>query len=292
MHIYAAGLYRQSLNPKSGDILYLQPGAVFFGSLNIWQVDNVKVMGRGTIVYDGPQDPNADEGWMHKRDWHCIVTDNAHNIEIDGLTCIVRSRTWSIQMKDSAQLTYDDLRVIGGNPGNANQDGMDWVGSTNGLVRNSFFRASDDVIALMGNWDGYTDADLVRPGKSVHDIVVENSELSTSISNVVRAGWPKKIFNSLEFHIEEFRRAPRRHRRLRTDVRPDWLLGSARFARRSQQLHFRKCIHGQLVLAFADGAGRPQPAQFHLPQHLGARPAAPGRIQRCRAVFPARCSTT
>ncbi|MGB8097242.1 MAG: PA14 domain-containing protein [Terracidiphilus sp.] len=201
VHVYAAGVYRQSLNPKSGDIIYLQPGAVFFGSLNIWQVDNVKVMGRGTIVYDGPQDPNSDEGWMHKPDWHCIVTDNAHNIEIDGLTCIVRSRTWTIQMKDSAQLTYDDLRVIGGNPGNANQDGMDWIGSTNGLVRNSFFRTSDDVIALMGNWDGYTDADLVRPGKSVHDIVVENSELSTSISNVVRAGWPKKIFNSWNFTL-------------------------------------------------------------------------------------------
>ncbi|MFZ0392488.1 MAG: glycosyl hydrolase family 28 protein, partial [Terracidiphilus sp.] len=202
VHVYAAGVYRQSLNPKSGDIIYLQPGAVFFGSLNIWQVDNVKVMGRGTIVYDGPQDPNSDEGWMHKPDWHCIVTDNAHNIEIDGLTCIVRSRTWTIQMKDSAQLTYDDLRVIGGNPGNANQDGMDWIGSTNGLVRNSFLRASDDVIALMGNWDGYTDADMVRPGKSVHDIVVENSELSTSISNVVRAGWPEKIFNSWNFTLK------------------------------------------------------------------------------------------
>ncbi len=201
MHVYAAGVYHQSLNPKSGDVLYLAPGAVFFGSLNIWQVDNVKVMGRGTIVYDGPQDPDADEGWMHKRDWHCIVTDNAHNIEIDGLTCIVRSRTWSIQMTDSDHLTFDDLREIGGNPGNANQDGMDWIGSTNGLVRNSFFRASDDVIALMGNWDGYTDADLVRPGKPLHEIVVETSELSTSISNVVRAGWPKKIFNSWNFTL-------------------------------------------------------------------------------------------
>jgi hypothetical protein len=203
VHVYAPGVYRRSLNPKSGDVIYLAPGAVFFGSLNIWQVDNVKVLGRGTIVYDGPQDPDHDEGWIHKRDWHCIVTDNAHNIEIDGLTCIVRSRTWSIQMTDSAGLKFDDLRVIGGHPGNANQDGMDWIGSTNGLVRNSFFRTSDDVIALMGNWDGYTDADLVRPGKSVHDIVVETSELSTSISNVVRAGWPKKIFNSWNFTLRD-----------------------------------------------------------------------------------------
>src|SRR6185437_7957640 len=199
--IYGPGIYRESLNPESGQTLYLAPGSYFLGGLNLWQVDHVKVLGRGTIVYDGPQDPAADEGWMHKRDWHCIVADQARAIEIHGVTCIVRSRTWSIQMKDSDGMLFDDLRVIGGNPGNANQDGMDWIGSSNGLVRNSFFRASDDDIALMGNWDGYTDADMVRPGKPVHDVTVEDSELSTSISNIVRAGWPRKIFNSWNFTL-------------------------------------------------------------------------------------------
>jgi len=199
--IYGPGIYRESLNPESGQTLYLAPGSYFLGGLNLWQVDHVKVLGRGTIVYDGPQDPATDEGWMHKRDWHCIVADQARAIEIHGVTCIVRSRTWSIQMKDSDGMLFDDLRVIGGNPGNANQDGMDWIGSSDGLVRNSFFRASDDDIALMGNWDGYTDADMVRPGTSVHDITVEDSQLSTSISNIVRAGWPKKIFNSWNFTL-------------------------------------------------------------------------------------------
>ena len=67
-------------------------------------MQNVSVLGRGTIVYDGPQDPNADEGWMQKPDWHCIGALEARDVEIDGLTCIVRSRTWSIQMKDSTDL--------------------------------------------------------------------------------------------------------------------------------------------------------------------------------------------
>jgi hypothetical protein len=199
--IYGPGVYHESITAESGQTIYLAPGSYFYGGINLWQVDHVKVLGRGTVIYDGPQDPAADEGWMHKRDWHCVVADQAHDIEIDGLTCIVRSRTWSIQMKDTDHILYDDLRVIGGNPGNANQDGMDWIGSNNGLVRNSFFRASDDDIALMGNWDGYTDADMVRPGKEVHDITIENSELSTSISNIVRAGWPKKIFNSWNFTL-------------------------------------------------------------------------------------------
>jgi hypothetical protein len=35
----------------------------------------------------------------------------------------------------------------------------------------------------------------------VHDITIEDSQLSTSISNIVRAGWPKKIFNSWNFTL-------------------------------------------------------------------------------------------
>ena len=68
-------------------------------------------------------------------------------------------------------------------------------------MRDSFLRASDDVIALMGNWDGYTDEEILRPGHDVHNILIEHSELSTSISNIVRAGWPRKIFNSRNFTL-------------------------------------------------------------------------------------------
>ncbi len=106
-------------------------------------------------------------------------------------------------MKDSTGFSYDDLRVMGGNPGNANQDGMDWLGGGDAVVRNSFFRASDDDLAMEGNWDGYTEADMVRPGHDVHNILVENSELSTSISNIVRMGWPQKIFNSRNFTLRD-----------------------------------------------------------------------------------------
>jgi hypothetical protein len=161
------------------------------------------VLGQGTIVYDGPQDANSDSGWMQKPDWHCIVSYQANNVEIDGLTCIIRSRTWSIQMKDSTGLRFDDLRVIGGNPGNANQDGMDWLGGGDTIVNHSFIRASDDDLAALGNWDGYTQAALTAPGGDVSNVLVENSELSTSISNVVRLGWPQKIYNLHNFTLRD-----------------------------------------------------------------------------------------
>jgi hypothetical protein len=203
VHIVAAGIHRQSLNPRSGDTYYLAPGAYIFGSLNLWKVEDVKVLGRGTIVYEGTQDPEHDEGWMQKPDWHCIGSLEARKVEIDGLTCIVRARTWSIQMKDSNGFTYDDLRVIGGNPGNANQDGMDWLGGGDAIVRDAFFRASDDVFAMQGNWDGYTDEEILRPGHDVENVLIENSVLSTSISNIVRAGWPRKTYNSRNFTLRK-----------------------------------------------------------------------------------------
>ncbi len=198
---YAPGVYRQGIDTKSGDQIYLAPGAVVFGGLNLWGVENVKVWGRGVIVYDGTQNPNDDDGWKHLENWHAIVMDNAHNISISGITCVVRSRTWMIQMKDSRGITFDNVKVIGGSAANANQDGMDWLGGGDTIVRNSFIRAADDVFAMQSNWEGYDK--LALPGHPVSNITIENSVLSTSISNVVRAAWPGKDFNGTNFTLRD-----------------------------------------------------------------------------------------
>lgn len=196
------GAHTENIDAHTGDRIYLAPGAVVFGSLNIWKVDHVKVFGPGVIVYDGPQNPNDDDGWMHKPNWHCIVMDNAHDISISDITCVVRSRTWQIQMKDSAQIIYDNLKVIGANAGNANADGMDWLGGGDTIVRNSFFRAADDVFALQSSWDGYGPAAFAEQGQPVKNISVQNSVLSTSISNIVRVAWPRKNFEGGNFTMQ------------------------------------------------------------------------------------------
>jgi hypothetical protein len=193
---YGPGVHREDIDANSGDRIYLAPGAVVFGSLNLWQVHDVRVEGRGMIIYDGPQSPAGDEGWMHKRGWHCIVMDQTSNVEIDGITCVVRSRTWQIQMRDSRMTGFYNVNVIGGFARDANQDGMDWLGGGDTTVRNCFFRASDDVFAMQGNWDGYTDAEMRAPGHDVTNITVEDTVASTSISNTVRVAWPEKTFRS------------------------------------------------------------------------------------------------
>ena len=201
IRFFGPGAHTENIDAKTGDTIYLAPGAVVFGSLNIWQVDHVKVFGPGVIVYDGPQSPASDDGWMHKPNWHCIVMDLAHDISISDLTCVVRSRTWQIQMKDSQQITFDNLKVIGANDGNANADGMDWLGGGDTIVRNSFFRAADDVFALQSSWEGYGPEAFAVQGTPVTNISVENTEVSTSISNIVRAAWPQKNFEGGNFSM-------------------------------------------------------------------------------------------
>jgi hypothetical protein len=204
LQIFEPGVYHQNLNAVSGGNIYLAPGAVVFGGLNIWGVDHVKVFGRGVIVYDGPQNPANDDGWMHKKNWHCITMDNAHDVIVEGITCVVRSRTWQIQMKGTQTVRFDNIKVIGANVGNANADGMDWLdGSGNTIVTNSFFRAADDVFSMQDSWEGYGAAAFAVDGKPVTNIRVDTSVLSTSISNVVRAGWPEKSFRGGHFRMED-----------------------------------------------------------------------------------------
>jgi hypothetical protein len=199
---FGPGTHIQNIDAATGDTIYLSPGAVVFGSLNIWQVHNVHVFGPGVIVYDGPQNPNDDDGWMHKPNWHCIVMDNASEIEIDDITCVTRSRSWQIQMKGSRNIRFNNLKAIGANPGNANADGMDWLdGSGDTVVTDSFFRAADDVFALQDSWEGYGPAAFAIDGHPVTNIRVESSVLSTSISNIVRAGWPEKSFAGGSFSL-------------------------------------------------------------------------------------------
>ncbi len=200
---FGPGVHRGSINAKSGDTIYLADGAVVFGALNLWQVHNVKVRGTGTLIYDGPQRPDQDVGWMHKRDWHVIVMDRARDIDIQGITCIVRSRTWMIQMRLSRGIRFTNVKVIGGSEANANQDGMDWLGGGDTLVQDSFIRAADDIFAMYGNWFGYSKKVISIPGDLVSNIRIENSVLSTSISNVVRLGWPQKVFGSHNFVLQD-----------------------------------------------------------------------------------------
>jgi hypothetical protein len=200
---YGPGVHHESIVAHSGETIYLDRGAVLFGGLTLWDVHDVRVLGRGTLIYEGPQNPDHDEGWIHKPDWHVIVMHEAKNVEIDGITGIARSRTWMVQMRDSHQIKFRNVKIVGGSPGNANQDGFDWLGGGDTVIQDSFVRAADDIFAIYGNWDGYQPHLMTIPGHKASNITIERSVLSTSISNVVRLSWPTKTFDSSDFTLRD-----------------------------------------------------------------------------------------
>jgi hypothetical protein len=192
---FGPGVYHEHIHVESNQTIYLAEGAVVIGSLNFWDVNNAAVLGRGTVIHDGPQNPREDEGWMHRPDWHGITVHDAHDIRVRDITVLVRSRTWMIQLQGAKNILFENIKVIGGTTDNANQDGIDWLGCGDTVVRNCFFRCSDDIFAIYGNTHFY-DKEASVPGFDVRNILIEGCVLSTSISNVMRVGWQNKTFDS------------------------------------------------------------------------------------------------
>lgn len=187
------GIHQRSVDLTSGQTLYLAPGAVLFGGINVWDAVNVHIRGRGAVVYYGPQSPDFNTGWYHVRNWHPLTTHSVRGLTVEGVTFIGRSRTFTMQLCGTTAATFDNIKIIAATPANKNSDGIDWYDGGQSMVRDSFIRSADDCFAFftapssnamaMVNHSPYN-----MPTGEVSDITVERCVLWPSLANVVRAG--------------------------------------------------------------------------------------------------------
>jgi hypothetical protein len=185
-----AGIHNQHIDLQSGQTLYLDAGAVLFGSINIWDAKNVSILGRGTVVYYGPQSEDHDDGWKNQKNWHPLTTHNVKGLTVRGVTFVGRSRTWSLQTHTTFDAVFDNIKVIAVNPQNINGDGIDWYGGGRTRVMNSFIRSMDDCFAF---FTPESSKDMWATTKNtagdVTDIYIENCVLWTTLANVFRIGF-------------------------------------------------------------------------------------------------------
>ncbi|MBC7887862.1 MAG: hypothetical protein H7Z13_08225 [Ferruginibacter sp.] len=185
-----AGIHQQHIDLKSNQTLYIEAGAVLFGSINIWDAKNVRIMGRGTVVYYGPQSELFDFGWKNQKNWHPLTTRNVQGLTVGGITFVGRSRTWSIQMHTTFDAVFDNVKVIAVNPQNMNGDGFDWYGGGRTKITNSLVRSMDDCFAF---FTPNSSLDMWAMAKNtdgeVKDILIENCVLWSSLANVYRVGF-------------------------------------------------------------------------------------------------------
>ncbi len=185
-----AGIHYRNIDLKSGQTLHLDAGAVLFGAINVWDAKNVTISGRGTVLYYGPQSEDHDDGWKSQKNWHPLTTRNVHGLNVEGITIIGRSRTWSIQTHTTFDAVFDNIKIIAVNPQNINGDGIDWYGGGRSKVVNSFIRSMDDCFAFFT--PGASDdmwATARNTSGEVKDIHIENCVLWSTLANVFRIGF-------------------------------------------------------------------------------------------------------
>lgn len=191
------GIHTGNIDLRSGQHLHLDEGAFLFGSVNIWDAENVKITGKGVIIHDGDQPPYTDRGFQTERNWRPISINNSRNISVSDVTCIARSRTWTIQATASRKLEFVGLKIIASNLANLNGDGIDLCGAQDVIVSNCFFRTCDDAIALYrtmpfddnihetwGEKDYSQNVDTCVKNVSINGCVFWNTS-----ANVMRVGW-------------------------------------------------------------------------------------------------------
>jgi len=187
---FPPGVHRPgAIEIKSGQTIYIDAGAVVYGSIVGINVKNSRVVGYGII--DGSEEirddytlllatdisswPSLKENFIRRNKMPvpefsldseklkkyltdtetlcgCIRFYNSENIEINGVICR-DAASFAIIPAACENVVCDNVKLIG--MWRYNSDGIDFFNSSNGIVRNSFLRNFDDCMVLKGikGWD-------------------------------------------------------------------------------------------------------------------------------------------
>ncbi|SOD99306.1 glycoside hydrolase family protein [Spirosoma fluviale] len=185
-----AGIHHRNIDLTSEQTLYLDAGAVLFGAINVWDAKNVSILGRGTVMYYGPQSETHDDGWKNQKNWHPLTTHNVQGLTVRGITFVCRSRTWSLQTHTTFDAVFDNIKVLAVNPQNINGDGIDWYGGGRARVANSLIRSMDDCFAFFTPGSSQDMWATTRNTEgAVTDISIDNCVLWSTLANVFRIGF-------------------------------------------------------------------------------------------------------
>ena len=138
---------------SDNQIVFIDEGAVLYGSINASCKKNIKVVGYGILDNSKMKRANEINGCailapdVGKDTGNPIFFDRCENVEIDGVT-IVNSSGWNIYLDGCCDITVNNIKLIG--QWRYNADGCDFCNCTNGTIKNSFLRNFDDCITVKG----------------------------------------------------------------------------------------------------------------------------------------------
>ncbi|NLO82195.1 MAG: hypothetical protein GX094_03925 [Clostridiales bacterium] len=154
--------YPGIIEMKDNQTIYIDGGAVVHCSVIAENKKNIRILGNGIL----------DNSTFQREDSSCLrcptlaTFKNCKNIEIKGII-FKDACSWTVTFFNCDNILIDNVKTIG--MWRYNSDGIDFVNSANGIVRNSFLRNFDDVIVLKG-LKGYDT-------RNVENILVEGCTL-------------------------------------------------------------------------------------------------------------------
>ena len=175
--IHRAGLIRL----YSGETLFIDEGAVVYGSVYARNADNIRVLGRGVLdaaIYSRNDIPdgNGNDRLVIRRELRrlnvrnaCgnLLMENCHHVEIDGV--IFRDPPeWSFNLYNCEDVLINDIKLIG--LWRYNADGIDIYLGRRYEIANSFIRSFDDSVVARGACSPF-DEDVFED-MNVHDCVL------------------------------------------------------------------------------------------------------------------------
>ena len=121
----------------SNTTVYVDEGAVVYGSFGAENAENIRIIGYGIIDSSNTERGNGTP----------LMFKNCKNVYVEGV--IVRDAPqWTIHFADCDNCVADNIKLIG--MWRYNSDGCDFTNSTNCVLRNSFLRNFDDCIVIKG----------------------------------------------------------------------------------------------------------------------------------------------
>ncbi|MGA2033337.1 MAG: DUF4832 domain-containing protein [Thermoguttaceae bacterium] len=133
---HKAGPIKCSGSEANGRTIYLAPGAVVEGSVDISGNEGVTVRGRGILYSPCPKDGNAPVP---------LAIFDSKNVRVEGVVVVNRADQWSVRPTASRNVTFENFHLL-----SEIRDGLDIVNSQSVTVRGSFIMAHDDAICLKG----------------------------------------------------------------------------------------------------------------------------------------------
>lgn len=130
--VFKRGVHRPGyIDLKEGDTVYLAPGALVYGGLRANGAKNIHVYGGGIL----------DGGFVHEE---MVKLVDSENITIEGIT-LRNGVGWTNTLVHCKGVHYRGVKVISFGPSG---DGINPLNSEDVSISDSFFRCTDDCIAI------------------------------------------------------------------------------------------------------------------------------------------------